>query len=471
MLAALLICAALPLRDAGAGDWRLTPRVTAEETYSDNINLAPSGGERADFVTEVSPAIGLHGSGRRLKLDFDYILQGLLYARGTADPGVNHKLQAIGNAELWKNVFFIDARSTISQQNVSNSGRVTNNNLSVTNNRTDVITWEVSPYVRHRFGSYADTELRYTRDQVINSGVQGNDSTSNRIRTSIRSGKRFQRMTWSLVGSREKIDNESGRNSEFQRVAAETRYHFSRKYSLILNGGIEKNDFATSRSSQDGPFWQVGLSWTPSPRTSIDAGFGKRFFGKNYFFDLSHRSRRTVWSASYNEDTSTVRQVQLERQLIPLVDAFGEPILVPGTDTQILIPVDTATLTNEVLIRKRFNADVAVKGRRTKANFGVFHERRDFQLTGDEETVFGLTAGADRRLSRHTSLKLSGRWQTTDLRSGNTQTFWRTTVGLTREFARDVSGALRYSHERQTSDLARDEYAENRVTASVRVSF
>ena len=40
---------------ASAEEWRLTPRLTVEEAYNSNIDLASRGREESDFVTSISP--------------------------------------------------------------------------------------------------------------------------------------------------------------------------------------------------------------------------------------------------------------------------------------------------------------------------------------------------------------------------------------------------------------------------------
>ena len=45
---------ALPDTTAASG-WTITPDITVSETYNDNPGLAASGGERSDFITQVTP--------------------------------------------------------------------------------------------------------------------------------------------------------------------------------------------------------------------------------------------------------------------------------------------------------------------------------------------------------------------------------------------------------------------------------
>ena len=100
---------------AYGAQWTITPSVTVEGTYSDNINLSHDN-EQSDQVLEIVPAVRIQGEGRRLRLNFDYSAQGLHYFENTNDDEVNHRLQSGLNSELIENHLFLDATANISQQ-------------------------------------------------------------------------------------------------------------------------------------------------------------------------------------------------------------------------------------------------------------------------------------------------------------------------------------------------------------------
>lgn len=455
---------------AQAGNWTITPFVSAREIYTDNVNLSPEGQEQDDFITELSGGVSVRGTGARLQLNLDYSAQVLRYVNSDGGDSLNQQFQAGSNAELWEDIFFIDARASFSQQNVSSDGRLDNTNLALTGNQTDVLAVSIQPYVRHHFGHYADAEVRYGFDVVDNgSGASGSDATS--ISSRLTSGRKFSRMPWSVTTNRRKIDNDSGTSSEFQRIDGTLRYPIAREFGLVFGAGYEDNEFATSGGDTSGPSWSLGATWTPSERTALEAGYRERFFDPSFYFNFSHRARRMVFSASYSEDVTTTSQQQLNRQLIPLVDAFGDPIIDPLSGQQVQVPVDFVTLTDEVFVSRQLRGTAAYRGRRNSASVSVFSTISEFQLTGDEEVSFGVSGTASRQLSRHATLNVNGRWQDVDSRSGAGSTLWDVGTSLSYTLYQDVSGVVDFRHIARDSDVATGSYDENRISVRVNVTF
>ena len=454
-----------------AGDWTITPRVSLREVYTDNVRLSSEGNEQHDFITDVSPAVQVRGTGARLNGSLDYRYQTLYYARGTRGRRSNHQLQAIGTAELVDQSLFIDGRATMSQATVDNTGRLAVDNINVTGNTTNVQTFAISPYYRHRLGRWVDTVTRLRYNQVSTDGANS-DSSALGGSFVVSSGSAFPRTPWSISYSTEKVDRrDGGADSEFASVNGSLQYRLNRKFALTSNVGYSDNDFLSSQSSTGGASWQVGGNWTPSVRTSLGAAYGQQFSGSNVSFDLSHRWRRSVISSSFSQSITTTRQRLLEQELVPLEDEFGEPIVDPADPSeQFLIPIDTETLTDETQVRSAFQLRYAYSGRRTNASVRQFFTLREFQLSGDEQTTYGAAASVGRKLSSRASVRLSGNWQTSDA-GENDSINWGMSARLSYKVAENTRGSLGYAFTQQESDNGSNDSKQNRLTASLQMTF
>jgi uncharacterized protein (PEP-CTERM system associated) len=142
-----------------------------------------------------------------------------------------------------------------------------------------VSTWRVSPYLAHRFGSTASSELRYTRDSVSPGNAGLGDSTSDTASLSVSSGAAFRTLGWGLQLSRQEVEDSRAGNSTNQAASASLRYRVTNSLSLNLNGGYDKYDYQALGGATAGSSHSVGFTWTPSARTSLQASAGKRYFG------------------------------------------------------------------------------------------------------------------------------------------------------------------------------------------------
>src|SRR5947207_9235256 len=89
----------LPIGSAVAGDWTITPRISGQELFTDNVLQTPTN-RRSDFVTSLSPGIGINGESARLtaKLDYSPVVQ--LYALTPGQNFLGHNLYANGTATI-----------------------------------------------------------------------------------------------------------------------------------------------------------------------------------------------------------------------------------------------------------------------------------------------------------------------------------------------------------------------------------
>lgn len=350
---------------ASAAEWKVTPKITLKETYSDNVGLSSGGGTSnargSDFITEIDPGLAVTGKGSHFNFNGSYTMQNLLYVNNGDSNRIVNQLNANTNAELIDDLLFVDGRASIRQQNISTFGTQSADNVNINSNRTDIKTYSVSPYLRHQFGSFASTEARYTHNSV-SSGFGGfSDSQQDAVDIGLTSGSGFRNFGWGLNLNHQTIDYSQRKPVDSNRLSGNVSYAIIPELRLSVTGGYENNNFLASNHSttasgknQAGAFWSAGLnymlspefslnakkghennffltsggqggssgsggqnvggdywsagfSWNPSQRTSVAANIGQRFFGDTYSLLASHHSRRTAWSMAYSEDVTSTR--------------------------------------------------------------------------------------------------------------------------------------------------------------------
>ncbi len=478
-------------------DWTLRPRVNFKEIYSDNIRLANTN-KKSALVTEISPGISINGSSSRGSLDLNYNLQGIYNAQGDSGVDIHNQLQMNADYELVRKRLFVDSSASISQQNVSNR-RIVGDNISGGNDSSTISTFMISPYWTPHFKGFADGEFRVTYDRVASSG--GNDSLSNTDTFSqnilLNSGNDFSIFSWALFFNHSESSRGSEEDVSFQNSQFEIRYAVARDYSVFARVGQSNNSFASnSDSHNNGVSYTFGAQWKPSQRFRIEAGYGNNRFitvdispfnrlhwittysnndiglntGDRWDSELNYTTRRSVWRLSYIEDTITSQQSLLDQQIFSTTNAFGNQIQNPTFNSRNL---SLTSLTDEVFTTKTAQLSYSFRTGKSDISAEVFKTYRTFELSKDDEEVFGLSASWNWQFSRRTSSNLRAGWQKTESDGINNFSDDRfdLSLAITRNILSRLYGSLEYRYVDQSSDDDLNSYSENRVTANLSLTF
>ena len=454
--------------------WHFTKGMSVGAIYTDNYGL-DADNEQDDLGLRVTPRASLRREGSRVKLNLFYAPSLTQHTSSEGGTNIANNLTANLNSELYEDVLFLDASANAFLNQRSSSSGNTGDGASNNNDTTQTYTYLVSPYTRHRLGSYADSELRYPHDGVVNTSGNAENSTSDMLELSIDSGTRFGKTPWGIEGTYQKIDyDDSDDNSKVRNVRGTLSYRLNRVWQANSLIGYENNDIESSSDDPESVNWGVGATWTPSARTRLKFGYGKRFFGENFYFDFSHRRKRSVWTASLTHDLASSRQEQLERQTFPLEDAFGNPILDPSGQP-ITVDVDSSNLTDAWYQLDRFQTSYTLRGKRDTFTLNAFASERDYLDFSREEKRYGFSASWSHGLSAITGANLTVGWDKFKPKGTLGQNFtedddndtWVISTGLTHELTTKTNLSLDLSHRDRSSDNRDDEYTENRISLTL----
>lgn len=508
----LLIC--LVSTAAWSGDWKITSGITLSERYSDNVDLAPSGSEESEWITEITPRIGVRRDGARLKVNADYSLQGLYYANGSENSKLRHNLNGRANAELSEEWFFLDATARISHEPKDFSGGAGLGDSVGISNTTSVGAYTLSPYMKHRFGSTATVEARITRDGVFIGDSTVSDSASTRYLLSAVSGNDFFPLTWSAKYTKSDTNNSGATDSGSESASVNARYRLSRKFGLLAQAGMEKNNFNGINSNsklRDYSYYGFGVFYTPSRRFSMDALYNHsdngnyvsgsvtfnptlrtsiqatssgRAYGRSYGLNLTHRTRKSNWSLRYSDDLTTSQQQFLNylgdvyvytcptgQEFLPV----GVPPSDPATCTlSNIIRIFDQTQINQTYVSKSLNGTVNYTLRRNTWTLSLYNHRREYQgIGGGDDSTQGLQASWSLKPAAHTTFTLTGGMSKNES-SGTTDRqddLWNIGLVVTRQFQPKVSGSVEVRHQERESNQADGDYSENSVAARLNMSF
>ena len=454
-----------------AGDLTITQSLEFREAYSDNVDLDPDGAEVSALTSEVVPSVIIRSESARVTaaLNTSPILR---HQTAGSDKGltVAGNLAGLGTVEVAEDLFFVDAQASISQQVLSSKA------AGSTANEETVQVYRLSPYLRSRFGGFADAEARYRLSQVLVSGQEGagatSDSTTHNLSLALDSGRDFSRLRWSLnvFASQESRSNDD----DVSRAEAdlEAEYAVSRSFSIIAAAGAQLFDDSDPANEIEEPTWRVGFGWRPGPRTELRATYGQRDDSQsanvNFRYDISPRTSITASYAEILEKPQErlVRNVSFI-ELDPETDQFIDPQTgLPFDPNQSPFDID-----NETTRTQTFR--IGLNGTRGRTDFGLNAaiQNEKVEPTGEQENIITLGARFSRRLNPHLTANLFAGYERSEFDDGQVDNEYTATAGVNYEIYANLRAGLRYEFHLQESSVEASEFTENGVIASLRITF
>jgi uncharacterized protein (PEP-CTERM system associated) len=335
---ALALCAGHAFAQAPV---RFLPSVAGQITFTDNVALQPDGQRESDVIFEIRPALGIEYASPRLKLNGSVAASIFLYARtGDENNEVTPEVDLLGEAEVVKDFFFVEASANVRQTFLNPFGAQPVSPANVTENQATAQTYRVSPYIQGEIGS----NIRYlVRNDNIwttlseTQEAQVGDSYSNLFRGNI--DREPTPFGWGFDVERNDYQFEDrSRGQRFALARVRGSYSPGPQLLVFVSGGYEKSELPFADTED--VIYGLGFRWQPNERTSLAAQWEERFFGNSYLVDFNYRGPRSVWSVRASRNITTYPE-----QLA---------VLVPGVSVFALLNAQLVTRLPNPLERARF---------------------------------------------------------------------------------------------------------------------
>lgn len=290
---------------AAQAPWRITPTLSGELTYSDNVDLGPRGSEHSDWILSLTPGLSFEHRSPRTELTGSLRLSTFLHANtGALNDRVLPQADILGRAELVENFFFVEASATVAQDYLNPFGLRPDNLVNATDNRYQTETYRVAPWIQGLIGSNVRYMLRDENIWSNPSRAPGvvRSSYANRLNGNI--DRNPTPFGWGFDISRSEVkysDQPSAQVLELARVRAV--WQPDPQFRGHVSVGYDTNRFQFTENA--GATYGLGFRWRPTERTSVDAQWERRFFGSSYLVAIEHRTPLTVWSLRASRDVTS----------------------------------------------------------------------------------------------------------------------------------------------------------------------
>ncbi len=401
---------------SATASWRGSAGVSGALIFSDNLFLVNEANDpEAGGVVQLRPFINSRRSSSRVRASVNYGPSVLWYPGNSELNNVQHVGQARVRTELVERYFFLTVTAKANQQLVN--PRVNSGFDAVAN--ADAFRQVASIEVRPSFrlpvldGRFATVRIdpgvgavaRASTREDDNATTVGESDSSVRVK----SGPMFTRVPWSIDWRRRVFDTDTGEG--WGRFNTRVGYVFSPKYRLDLVLGYDDSDFTSADGEDRGVRWEAIFGWRPARRASFKFGVGEAYYGETYRFNGTYRHKRWAFRGRYDVTIQTSSSEILEQEVVPLEDAFGDPITDPITGQDVVDAVVTTPVrVDEVFLRDRLQFRVDYRKGRNSAQWRWDATRREYSErdldTLDNEMWLTFSRRLSRRLSASLELRL-----------------------------------------------------------------
>jgi uncharacterized protein (PEP-CTERM system associated) len=404
-----------------AAVWEVSPSVSLGVTHTDNVLLQAAPRE-SDTTVQATPGVDLTGRGVDSRVNLSYRLYSQRSFQDADRDELSQQLRTSLDTEMVRDLFYVTAAAGVERQVEDPTGPI-DLGQSGTINRRDVTTMTIHPYLQKDLATWdVRMLLGYQYDKV---GYEGSepDSATGTGEISLASGPSDDAFAWSLRYALQRVryDDDRVPDRRFERIDLDTRYRLTPEVHLLAAAGEENNEYehADVLDAPEGRSWSGGIAWFPTPRTQMEARYGKRFFGTTRYAQVSHQAARVRLGYTHSEDITTRRQEQVQRTTFLLTDEAGNPVLDQITGQPILAQIEAPVVVDEVFVQRRNSASVGLVGTRTFLNLEYFNERRHYQTSNTRERTNGASAGFNWQMAGRTQLEAQVVFSKTDFFDGS----------------------------------------------------
>lgn len=228
------------------------------------------------------------------------------------------------------------------------------------------------------------------------------------------------------------------------------------------------------------------LNWDFSPRTSISASLGRRFYGNSGSFSLAHRTRSFNARVNYSESVTNFSTIingdlVLGTLVCPLGQASVIDCFIPDSSDYELqngeefldITVQVPEVSEQVTLRKTWLASVGYTKRRFSASLSVSSTDVEYlQQSNRSQKTEQATLSTNLRIGTKTSINWNTSYNNVEAISEiNTNETISSSLGLSHQLSPRLSTSLDYRYTDRTSSLEGRDLTDNRITFKVAYQY
>ncbi len=414
----LVIMLGLPMASAmtpaNAAQWNLDRRLIVGVLHSDNPDQLDDESKRGETVGQLKPTLSLFRRGKRSDL---LLLSELEYLRSDSDDedALRPRVFSSLASTVVENRLFFDTSVEVARASTG-AGNVVFDSLNLNGEQDTTYDVKVGPRAEVELNPLTDLSLDYTFNAFVAEGDEIRDSTTSQAALDIRHDRsdRGYELGSTLSYEHSDIDDQEPLVERYAATSASVALSSFWQAEGTLGREWTQVPLQTAAAGEpetfeeNGTVWDVGLTWKPTARTSLSAGYGRRFYGERPRVELTHSTRHARFSLSWSRDLSRSRAVLADPDF-PVVSGDPSGSLAGGSTDEALSSPRLERVVNEIAVEEQVRADYRLLGRVSELRLEALYTRQDleFQSADTNAYDFSVRTSLTRRLGKITSVTAS----------------------------------------------------------------
>jgi len=336
--------------EAGTHAWNYSASLDVSETYDTGVPISSGGNNQQahDFITRITPSVGVTGDSARLVGSLFYGPSANIYLYHGNQNNIAQNLNGAATITVIPDFFFVDLRAFAGEQSITGYNGPASTNTVSSSNEALTTSFSISPTLRHSFSTLASAELGYTLSRTAydannavasSTAAQVNQNfTSQQENAILSTGEDFGQFSDSLSANATQSSGTGPQSGAYS-------YNYSNSVSyavtrtLFANGSIGHETYyyggPTPYSISD-VTWNIGARWTPNPDSSISVGYGHQQGNSSFNMDATYaatadtriyaRYSQGVGSQSQNLQTA-VASTTVNSNGVTVDRTTGQPVV------------------------------------------------------------------------------------------------------------------------------------------------
>ncbi|NKE45422.1 hypothetical protein HB662_11600 [Roseomonas frigidaquae] len=401
------VTGAPPTETAPSGrPWTIVPSLSVQAVATDNLFNSPNR-KSGDVFTTITPGVLVSADTARLQGVLSYTPSARFHAENGDQDRIDQNFNGQALLSVVPGTVFLDVRGASSVQSIAGGFAPEGNIVTNDRDRLQTTSFQVSPYIVHRFGDTATAQIGYAFQYVDQSGddpvlalqpglstpgVQGGTAaqsfTAHEGYAVVRTGPDFGRLAMEGRLEATSYIGDGVLDGAYRRLGSvEARYAILRGFSVLLQGGYEQQRFAgTPGIDIDEPIWSVGARFDFSDTSQMTVRYGRRNGFNSFSFDGGFDvGGRTRISGRYAETLSTGALEAADLLSATSLDQFGNPIDL-STGLPVIRPFSGSFLGSQTSLVRVKSASAAIVQTWPRDTFAL-------TVTREERTPVSVAAG------------------------------------------------------------------------------